>query len=97
MPAISFARSATHCVRFGSQRQIEHAISPESNVSLSIDEDGIAVITLGGDGKGEWGTKAEEHRMTNMFLGTIHKMLDELETNEKAKAVIFHGEGKFFS
>jgi enoyl-CoA hydratase/carnithine racemase len=68
----------------------------DCGIRYSIDADGICVITLGGEGKQEWGTPLQEHRMTSNFLARIQGILDEIEDNVLAKAVIFIGEGKFF-
>jgi enoyl-CoA hydratase/carnithine racemase len=66
------------------------------NIDYSLDSSGICVITLAGEGAQEWGTKRQEHRMTSQFLAQMHSILDEIEANASAKAVIFIGEGKFF-
>lgn len=67
-----------------------------ASVRLDVDSQGIATITLGGEGDQEWGTKKEEHRMNDEFLTTLFSKLDEVEANAEAKAVVFIGEGKFF-
>ena len=60
------------------------------------DEDGIVVVTLGGDQDQAWGTPQDEHRLNPDSCEALELALDAVEADVTATALVFRGEGKFF-
>mmetsp|Transcript_48565 Transcript_48565/g.75617 ORF Transcript_48565/g.75617 Transcript_48565/m.75617 type:complete len:334 (+) Transcript_48565:77-1078(+) len=58
--------------------------------------DGVAVVTMLGEGTFPWGTRVLEHRINPSIVAEINKALDEAERNE-ANSLMLIGEGRFFS
>lgn len=72
--------------------------SPAADLmSLEVDEDGIAVLTMTGDGDQAWPTKKEEHRFTPAFIDLFNENVSKIEADPKVKALVIAGKGKFFS
>ena len=61
------------------------------------DKDGIVVVTMTGEYSQDWGTPAQEHRLNPDAVKQFTQILDNIEANPKAKALVLAGEGKFFS
>jgi enoyl-CoA hydratase/carnithine racemase len=65
-------------------------------LTVETTPDGVAVLTMGGEGVSPWGTKLEEHRLNTEVIAAVENALDRVLADPNVRALMVTGEGKFF-